>query len=54
MVKILNTFLSTLVYKLFIDTQRNISIRCNISIQLYLGCLHETEIKFIKKYHLIG
>jgi len=45
MVKILNICtLSILVYNLFLDRQRNISLRRHISIHRYLGCLHEIEI----------
>ena len=53
MVKILNKcILSILVYNLFIDRQRNISIHPNISIHRYLGCLYGIENQVLK--NLIG
>ena len=53
MVKILNTcILSILVYNLFLDRQRNIYLHHNSSIHRYIGCLHEIEIQFFKKYDL--
>jgi len=45
MVKISNKcILNILVYNLSLDRQGN------ISIQWYLGCLHEIEIQIFKKY----
>mgnify|MGYP000215226485 CR=1 FL=1 len=50
MVNILNKcILSILVYNLFLDKKRNISIHHNISIHWYIGCLHEIEIQIFKK-----
>ena len=50
MLKILNTcILSILVCTLFLARQRNISIRRNISIHGYIGCLHEIEIIIYQK-----
>jgi len=59
--------LSILVYNLFLDRQRNISIHCyitihhnisrhhNISIHRYIGCLHKIEIQIFKKFsYLFG
>jgi len=56
MVKILKKcILSILVYNLFLDRQRNILYYRNISIQRYIGCLHEIEMQIFKKYsYLIG
>ena len=50
MVTILNKcILSILVYNLFLDRQRNISIHRYISIHQYIGCLHEIDIQIFKK-----
>ena len=56
MVMILDTStLSILVYNLFLDRQRNISIHCNISIHHNIGCHHEIEIQIFKKFsYLFG
>jgi len=55
MVKILNTcILSMLVYNLFLYST-TFYIHRNIYNHRYIGCLHEIEIQFFKKYgYLIG
>jgi len=49
MVKILNKcILRILVYNLFLDRERNISIHHNIPEHRYIGYLHEIEFRFFK------